>query len=62
MYNTKFDSLKSAMELNKLTEKELVVLLQRNFDNLNYREGYNKKKNLLIKSLLKGQKLSEYKG
>lgn len=51
MFNTKFDSLKSAMELNKVTEKHLVHYLKQYFENQNYRSDYNKRKNEAFKAV-----------
>lgn len=51
MYNLNFDNLKSAMESNKLSEKELVHALKQYFGNQNYRAEYNQRKNALNKAL-----------
>lgn len=51
MYNLNFNSIADAMKLNKLTEAELVSHIKRYFDNQNYREDYNKRKNELAKLL-----------
>lgn len=47
MYNTKFTSIAESLKMNGMTEKELVMHLQRYFENQNYRTDYNKRKNEL---------------
>ena len=50
MYNLNFTSVRQCMELNKLTEPEMVELLQSFLKNQNYRKGYNAKKSALLKT------------
>lgn len=51
MFNVKFDKLEQAMKLNEMTEMQLVHHLKRYFENQNYREDYNKRKNALTNLL-----------
>lgn len=51
MYNIKFASMAEFMKLNSMDEKQLVIHMIRYFDNQNYRNAYNARKNALSKAI-----------
>ena len=51
MFNLKFNNIEECKKNNNMSDAEVLNAIKKYFENQNYREGYNKRKNALTKLL-----------